>query len=308
MMGLAVASVGNHEFDEGKDELLRMQNGGCHPVDHCQGPHPFAGAKFHYLAASTVETSTGKTLFPAYEIRQFEGVPVAFIGLTLKGTATIVSPPGVAGLEFRDEAETVNALVPELKARGVEAIVVLIHEGGYPTGDYNECPSIPGAIVDIVKKFDRAVDVVISGHTHQPYVCEIDGRLVTSADRYGTLVTAIDVKIDPATRDIVSAKANNVIVRTGAYAKDVDQTALLASYDQFAAPLANRKAGAVTETLSHRPNNAGESALGDIIADAQLAATQADAKGGAVIAFTNPGGIRTEIAKKDDGTASYGDI
>ena len=145
MMGLAIASVGNHEFDEGKDELLRMQNGGCHPVDKCQGPHPFAGAKFHYLAASTIDKSTGKTMFPAYEIREFEGIPVAFIGLTLKGTPNIVSPAGVAGLEFRDEAETVNALVPELKARGVEAIVVLIHEGGYPTGDYNECPGISGA-------------------------------------------------------------------------------------------------------------------------------------------------------------------
>ena len=180
MMGLAVASVGNHEFDEGKDELLRMQNGGCHPTDKCLGPHPFTGAKFHYLAASTIEKDTGKTVFPAYEIREFEGIPVAFIGLTLKGTPNIVSPVGVAGLEFKDEAETVNALVPELKARGVEAIVVLIHEGGFPTGDYNECPGISGPIVDIVRKFDRAVDVVISGHTHQAYVCDIDGRLVTS--------------------------------------------------------------------------------------------------------------------------------
>ncbi len=308
MMGLGIAAVGNHEFDEGKDELKRMQNGGCHPVDGCQGPHPFAGAKFHYLAASTLDKSTGKTLFPPYEIKEFEGIPVAFIGLTLKGTANIVSPPGVAGLEFRDEAETVNALVPELKARGIQAIVVLIHEGGYPTGGYNECPNISGAIVDIVKKFDRAVDVVISGHTHQPYVCEIDGRLVTSADKYGTIVTAIDLKIDRTTRDVVSAKADNVIVRTGAYAKDADQTALLASYDALAAPLANRPAGAITQTLWHRPNRAGESVLGDIIADAQLAATQPAATGSAVIAFTNPGGIRTEIAGKSDGTVSYADI
>ena len=310
MMGIEIAAVGNHEFDEGKDELLRMQNGGCHPVDGCQGPHPFLGAKFHYLAASTIDRSTGKTLFPPFEIREFEGIPVAFIGLTLKGTANIVSPTGVAGLEFKDEAETVNALVPELKARGVEAIVVLIHQGGYPnpTGDYNECPGFSGEIVDIVKKFDHAVDVVISGHTHQPYVCEIDGRLVTSADKYGTIVTTIDLKLDRTTRDIVSAKADNVIVRTGALAKNADQTALLASYDQLAAPLANRPAGSVTETLSHRPNAAGESALGDIIADAQLAATQAGTNGSAVIAFTNPGGIRTEIAKRDDGTVSYGDI
>jgi 5'-nucleotidase len=308
MMGLEIASVGNHEFDEGKDELLRMQNGGCHPVDKCQGPHPFAGARFHYLAASTVEKDTGKTVFPAYEIREFEGIPVAFIGLTLKGTATIVSPPGIAGLEFKDEADTVNALVPELKARGVEAIVVLIHEGGYPTGDYNECPGISGAIVDIVKKFDRSVDLVISGHTHQAYVCEIDGRLVTSGDKYGTLVTTIDLKLDRASRDIVSAKADNVIVRTGAYPRDPEQTALLEAYDELAAPLGNRPAGSVSETLSHIPDHAGESALGDIIADAQLAATQAAAKGGAVIAMTNPGGIRINVTRKDEGAVSYADL
>ena len=308
MMGLEISSVGNHEFDEGKDELLRMQNGGCHPTDKCQGPHPFRGARFHYLAAGTIEKSTGKTVFPPYEIREFGGIPVAFIGLTLKGTPDIVSPVSVAGLEFSDEADTVNALVPELKARGVEAIVVLIHEGGFPAGDYNECPGISGPIVDIVKKFDHAVDVVISGHTHQAYVCKIDGRLVTSGDKYGTIVTTIDLELDPATRDVISARADNIIVRTGVYASDPEQTALLESYDKFAAPIANRRAGSVTETLSRTPNDAGESPLGDIIADAQLAATSADTNGGAVIAFTNPGGIRTDVPKKADGAVTYADI
>ena len=308
MMGLELASVGNHEFDEGKDELLRMQNGGCHPVDTCRGPHSFLGAKFHYLAASTFETATGKTLFPPYEIRTFDGIPIAFIGLTLKGTSAIISPAAAAGLEFRDEADTVNALVPELKAIGVEAIVVLIHEGGEPAGDYNECPGISGAIVDLVKKFDRAIDVVISGHTHRAYVCEIDGRLVTSADKYGTLVTAIDLKLDRTTRDIKSAKADNTIVRIGAFAMDPEQTALIAAYEKVAAPIANRPAGTVTDTLSRAANEAGESALGDIIADAQLGATRAADKGGAVIAFTNPGGIRTDIAKKADGAVSYADV
>jgi 5'-nucleotidase len=308
MMGLEVASVGNHEFDEGMDELLRMQNGGCHPVDKCQGPHPFPGAKFHYLAASTIEKKTGKTVFPPYEIREFEGIPVAFIGLTLKGTPDIVSPVSVAGLEFRDEADTVNALVPALKARGVEAIVVLIHEGGFPTGDYNECPGISGPIVDIVKKFDKAVDVVISGHTHRAYVCKIDGRLVTSGDKYGTIVTTIDLKLDSITRDVISARADNVIVRTGADAGDAEQTALLASYDKFAAPIANRRAGSIMGTLSRVPNDAGESVLGDVIADAQLAATRTDTKGAAVIAFTNPGGVRTDIAKKEDGAVTYADV
>ena len=308
MMGLDISSVGNHEFDEGKAELLRMQNGGCHPVDKCLGPHPFLGAKFRYLAASTFEKATGKTVFPAYDIRTFDGIPVAFIGLTLKGTPNIISPKSAAGLEFRDEAETVNALIPELKALGVEAIVVLIHEGGLPTGDYNECPGISGPIVDIVRKFDRAVDIVVSGHTHQAYVCEIDGRLVTSGDKYGTIVTAIDIKLDPATRDVVSAKASNTIVRTAAYAKNPEQTALIESYDRFAAPIANRSAGSITETLSRVPNSAGESPLGDVIADAQLAATGAAANGGAVMAFTNPGGVRIDITRREDGAVTYADL
>jgi 5'-nucleotidase len=308
MMGLEIASVGNHEFDEGWDELLRMQNGGCHPIDKCQGPQPFLGAKFRYLAASTIEKSTGKTVFPPYEIKQFEGIPVAFIGLTLKATPNIVSPPGVAGLEFRDEAETVNALVPELRARGIEAIVVLIHEGGFPTGDYNECPGISGPIVDIVRKFDKAVDVVVSGHTHQAYACEIDGRLVTSGDKFGTIVTTIDLKLDRATRDVVSARADNVIVRTGVYARDPEQTALLQAYDKVAGPIADRPAGSITASLSRMPNQAGESVLGDIIADAQLDATRADENGKAVLAFTNPGGIRAEIPWKPDGAVSYADV
>jgi 5'-nucleotidase len=308
MMGLAITSVGNHEFDEGKTELLRMQTGGCHPVDGCQGPHPFEGAKFHYLAASTIETATGKSVLPPYEIREFDGIPVAFIGLTLKGTAGIVSPAGITGLEFRDEAETVNALVPQLKARGVEAIVVLIHEGGEPAGDYNECPGISGPIVDIVKKFDRAVDVVVSGHTHRAYVCNIDGRLVTSGDKYGTLVTAIDLKLDPASRDVISANAENVIVANASLAKDPEQTALIEAYDRLSAPIANRPAGSATQTLSRVPNEAGESPLGDIIADAQLAVTKDAKDGSAVIALTNPGGIRTDIIPKENGAVSYGEV
>lgn len=308
MMGLEIASVGNHEFDEGKDELLRMQNGGCHPTDGCQGPHPFAGATFHYLAASTIQSSTGKSILPPYEIKTFEGIPVAFIGLTLKGTPNIVSPVGVAGLEFKDEAETVNALVPELKARGVEAIVVLIHEGGVPVGDYNECPGISGPIVDIVKKFDKAVDVVVSGHTHRAYNCEIDGRLVTSGDKYGTLVTAIDLALDRTTHDVISARADNVIVRNATLAKDPTQTALIDAYEKLAGPIANRPAGSIAATLSRVPGDNGESVLGDVIADAQLAATREPANGGAMIAFTNPGGIRSDIAKNAEAAVTYGEL
>jgi 5'-nucleotidase len=305
-MGLDVSAVGNHEFDKGRDELLRMQNGGCHPVKGCEGPHPFRGARFQYLAASTTDQRTGRPLFPPYLIKEFEGVPVAFIGLTLKGTPDIVVPSGVAGLAFADEADTINALVPQLKARGIGAIVVLIHEGGFPVNDPDQC--VIGPIVDIVKKLDKAVDVVVSGHTHRAYICRIDGRLVTSANFYGTHVTRIDIKLDRKTHGIVAAEAKNLLVAIDAYPKDPEQTALIASYDSLARPLASRKVGTVTATLSRAPSTAGESVLGDIIADAQLEATRAAIDGGAMMAFTNPGGVRADIIQKEDGSVTYEDL
>ncbi len=307
LMGLDLATVGNHEFDKGRDELLRMQYGECHPDGGCKGPHRFRGAGFHYLAANVVDRTTGGTVFPPYEVREFDGIPVAFIGVILRDTPLIVTPAGTAGLVFRDEAETVNALVPELRGRGIEAIVVLIHEGGIPTGGYNECPGISGDIVDIVGKFDKAVDVVVSGHTHRAYNCRIDGRLVTSADRYGTMVTAIDLKLDPRSHDVVSATADNRIVRADG-PSDPEQTALIAPYAARAEPLANRSAGTITGNLTRQPSRTGESVLGDIVADAQLEATRGDADGGAVIAFTNAGGIRLDILKKGDGAVTYADL
>ncbi|MBI3522992.1 MAG: 5'-nucleotidase C-terminal domain-containing protein [Betaproteobacteria bacterium] len=308
LMGLEMSAVGNHEFDAGVTELLRKQNGGCHPVQGCQGRPPFKGAGFKYLAASTWNTRTQQTLFPAYQIKRFDGIPVAFIGLTLKGTPDIVNPSGVAGLRFDDEADTVNRLVPELRAQGIEAIVVLIHEGGFPTGDYNECPGISGPIVDIVRRLDKAVDAVISGHTHRAYVCTIDGRLVTSADKYGTVVSAIDLKIDRNTRDVVSAKANNVIVRDDAYAKDPQQTKLIAAYGKLVEPLAQRVIGRVGGAFSRETNASGAFSAGQLIADAQLAATAAPEHGGAVIAFANSGSVRTALQPETDGTVRYGQV
>jgi len=307
LMGLEISAVGNHEFDKGADELLRLQRGGCHPGDGCKGPQPFKGASFQYLAASTVVEKTGQTLLPAYQIKRFQGVPVAFIGLTLEATPSIVVAEGVAGLKFRNEAQTVNELVPQLRRQGVEAIVVLIHEGGMPVGDYNECPGISGPIVDIVKKLDKAVDLVISGHTHRAYNCRIDGRLVTSGDKYGTIVTAIDLVLDPKTRDITSAVADNVIVRPS-FAKDPVQTALIEQYERLVVPLAKRVVGRIGAALPREGNNAGESPLGQVIADAQLAATRAPQDGGAQVAFMNPGGIRAGLSMPADGLVRYEDL
>jgi 5'-nucleotidase len=303
-MGLDIAAVGNHEFDKGAAELLRMQRGGCHPVNGCKGPAPFTGAKFMYLAASTYVQATGQTFMPAYTIKRFEGVPVAFIGLTLEGTPNIVTPEGVRGLSFRDEADTVNELVPRLQAQGVQAIVVLIHEGGVPTGHYNECPGISGPIVRIVERLHKAVDVVVSGHTHRAYNCRIDGRLVTSADSYGRMLSEIDLTLDRKSGDIVAARADNVIVRTS-FAKDPRQTALIQAYEALARPLAERVVGRLGAPLTRDTNPAGENSIGQVVADSQLAATRAV---GAQVALMNPGGLRSDLIPGPGGVLRYEDL
>lgn len=296
LAGLDYNGVGNHEFDEGKAELVRMQNGRCHPVDGCQDGTPFFGSVFQFLAANVVDTSTNNPLFPEFKIERLQGVKVAFIGETLEGTPLIVTPAGVQGLTFLDEADTVNMLVPRLKEKGVETIVVLLHEGGFQASpsDYNGCNSLGGAIVDIVDRMSDEVDVVISAHTHQPYNCVVDGKVVTSASSFGRLITDVDLGIDRKTGEVVSKTARNVIV-TRDVAKDAAQTALIDRYNVIAGPIANRVVGRITADITRAGNAAGESALGDVIADAQLAATAPTDFGGSKVAFMNPGGIRADL-------------
>ncbi len=291
MMGLDVASVGNHEFDEGATELLRMQNGGCRSDD----PRPdcdFAGADFRFLAANVVRESNGRTLFPPYVIERFDGVKVAFIGETLEGTPQIVTPSGVAGLQFRDEADTINALVPRLRRQGVRTIVALIHEGGVPVAD-GSCVS--GPIRDIVERTSREVDVFMTGHTHQIYNCVVDGRPVTSAGSFGKLLTDVDMTIDRGSGQPKTIRAGNLVV-TRDVAKDPAQTALIAKYQALAGPVGDRVIGTAAADITRDATPAGESALGDVIADSQLEATAPAGFGGAQIAFMNPGGIRANLA------------
>jgi 5'-nucleotidase len=315
-IGLEFSSVGNHEFDKGNRELLRMQSGGCSTQDKntCQGaaagtPTPFEGAKFHYLAANVFDTTAHHTLFPAYGIKSYEGVRVAFIGLTLRETPTIVTPSGVAGLRFDDEASTINTVIQRLRKQGVANFVVLIHQGGRqaPAGtlDINACEGgLAGTpIEDIVRRLDDHVDLVISGHTHQPYICQLANRagrkiFVTSASAFGRVLTDIDVRIDRKTRHVTEVSAKNILVERTTASGVIADASLRSIVDHYAAltaPIANRVVGSVTADITRTPNAAGESALGDVIADAQLAATQAPGLGSAVVSFMNQGGIRTDI-------------
>lgn len=296
LMGMKFSAVGNHEFDEGVQELLRMQNGGCHPVDGCLDGDPFSGAAFKYLTANVTKKDNTKppTLFPPVKIINFKGALVAFIGVSLQSTPTIVSPSGVAGLNFLDEVKSVNAMIPLLKKGGVKAIVVILHNGGSQTGLYNECVNPSSDLVGIAEALDDEVDVLITGHTHNAYNCVIDNKIVTAAYSYGRLVTDIDLTLNRASGQVIAKSANNVIV-TRTVTPDPAILALIARYQTVAAPLANRVIGTITADIIRTVNTAGESALGDVIADAQLHATRMPGYGDAVVAFMNPGGIRTDL-------------
>ena len=315
LIGLDIAGVGNHEFDEGSAELLRMQNGGSHPDGDLDGDG-FDGADFEFLSANVVVDATGETLFPAYTVKRYNGVQVAFIGMTLEGTPTIVTPSGVAGLTFEDEVETVNALVPTLRARGIESIVILLHEGGFSNGgpEGDDClDGLTDPLKTIVEGFDDAVDLVIAGHVNDEFVCEVDGKWVTMADNQGRLFTDIDVTLDKQTRDMTVVSIDNVPTYQAAVTADPEVTALVDEYDALSDPLANAVIGSITTDITRTANAAGESALGDVIADAQLAATTSAGTGEAVVAFMNPGGIRADLTYagslegEGDGNVTYGE-
>lgn len=338
MIGLDFEAVGNHEFDRGRAELLRMQNGGCARQtnrDPCALDPAFPGARFRFLAAN-VRTEDGGTLFPAYAIRRFGSgareVAVGIIGLTLRETATLVTPSGVAGLTFADEAESINALVPRLKAEGADAIVVAIHQGLDTEGRYDDpsCPGVSGDLLAILARLDARVDLVVSGHTHHSYLCDY-GRidpsrpiLVTSAERSGTILTAIDLMIDPAAGRVVSRRAAQTIVQSEAYQSgsgpvpltelrprftpDPEVAALIERYSAAAAPLAGRTVGRLGAPALKEETPSGESVLGDLIADAHLAETRAAENGGAQIAFTNQTSVRADLVPAADGAVTFGQL
>lgn len=337
MIGVEFNAAGNHEFDRGTDELLRMQNGGCEKnttAEPCRVDTPFPGAQFRILTANTFKE--GKTLLPAYGLKDFGSgkakVTVGFIGMTLEGTANLVSASRIKGVQFADEADTANALVPKLKAAGADVIVVLIHEGVTNPGDFNNprCEGLTGALIPILDRLDPAIDVVVSGHTHQAYVCDYGlinpakPILLTSAGSFGRLVTGIDLKVDAASGRVLSKSARNIVVQseafTGArgavplvdaypkFTPRADVAALVARYRDAAKADESRVIGSLSGPATRDGGKNGESLLGNLIADAQLAATAAPENGGAQIAFMNPGGLRADVVPGADGKVTFGSI
>lgn len=315
-MHLDVSGVGNHEFDEGVTELLRMQNGGCHPVDGCYfADAPYAGADFQWLAANVVD-DTGATPLPPYWIDKVDGVKVAFIGMTLEATDVLVAAAGIQGYTFLDEAETANALVPVLQDQGVEAIVVLLHEGGLPSPiEINGCNGISGPIVAINDALSPAIDAIITGHTHQPYNCVLDdpsgqGRTVTSAFSFGRVVSEINLVLDKKTKDVRRdlTWANNHVVSQTALTPDPALTAVINKWAPLAAAAGDIPIGTITADITRGGTPPGsdrgvESAASNLVADAQQWSSTA---AGAQVAFMNPGGVRSDLTFAASGTEGDG--
>jgi 5'-nucleotidase len=310
LLGLEFNSVGNHEFDRGADELKRMQAGGCAKYTRrvpC-ALEPFGGAHFRYLAANVVQAD-GTTIFPATAIKRFETpagpVTIGFIGETLRGTQNLVTPSGVRGLTFKDEADTANALVPQLRAAGADAIVLLIHQGGktpqFSAG--NSCDGFAGDILPIVQRLDPAITTIISGHTHWAYVCRGTpqvgtGRLLTSAGKYSYFLTELRLEFDPATHHLVGQDARNVIVGNGEHGEDSAEKALVDRYATAIAPIASRIVGHLSVSAIKAADDS-ESAAADLIADSMLAATKAPGNGGAQLALVNASGVRVDLPGGD---------
>lgn len=320
-LGMSVNVVGNHEFDYGVQELGRFQKGGCAsnaPEKACVFDKTFAGAGFTYLAAN-VKNSAGQNVLPAYKIVQSGGARIAFVGAVLQATPTVVAPSGVAGLKFEEEAASINAVIPAIKAQKPDAIIALVHQGGTARDAFDvvDCKTLSGDIVKIAQTLDPAVGAIMTGHTHRGYNCTVAGpdgapRPVIQGDAYGHLLQRLDLQVDTRAHKLLAVKASNVVVNAATGPKNAAMTALAKRAQELTDPLAKRQVATLgVEQISRTANAAGESPLGRVIADAQLAAASSPDKGGAVIAFMNPGGIRADLPVNVPNASkgvTYGDV
>lgn len=311
-IGLDVTSVGNHEFDGGRQDLQRKINGDC-PAKGCEFPG-FKGAKFDYIAANVIDKASAQPWLKPYVIRQVGDIKVAFIGAVTSDTPNLVSAEGIKTLQFDEEATAINRYIPEIKAQGISVIVVLIHEGANYAGAANDpsyrCEGLKGPIIDITRRLDKAVTMVVSGHSHQGYTCKIDGRLVVQARSYGAYLTETKLTINRSNNQVVSANATNYLVDQGALVADPIAQQLVDKVATLTSEIRQRVVTKLAAPLTRSSGSHGfDSALGNVISDAQL---QFGLRfGPADVSFMNAGGIRSDLPSVTDSKevdVTFGDI
>jgi 5'-nucleotidase len=308
-IGLTASSLGNHEFDPGKKELLRQQHGGCdspRPDKACRYDGGFKGAGYTYLAANVIDTETGKTLVPGWRVVDVKGVKIGLVGAVLKGVPSVVTASGVRGLAFQDEADAINATLPAMRAAGAKVFIVLIHEGGHTGEPFDKvfCDGLEGPIVGIVKRLDPSIRLVVSGHSHKGYLCKVDGRVVTQGDAYGHLLSRIKMKVDPVSGKVDDIAVQNVVMAPGAFTPDAQLGAWLKDLRARSQAVLDKPVARIAAPLvTRKQDDNGQSLLGGVVADAALAAVRDQ---GVVLGFVNPGGMRNDLQSGEGGNVTFG--
>nr|WP_306568119.1 S-layer homology domain-containing protein [Paenibacillus elgii] len=290
-MGFHVGTVGNHEFDEGTAEMLRMVNGGTHP----KGTENYKGTNFPLLAANIVYKDTGKTVLPPYAVVEVAGVKVGFIGVVTTSAAGMVMPAGIQDIQFTDEAQAVNKAAAELKSQGVKAMVVLAHMDATQGAN----GTVTGASATLAKNIDPEVDVIVAAHNHVIVNGMVNNKLIVQAWEYGKALADIDLEIDPVTQDIVSKKAEIVYTRQDAIQPDAEISNIIKKYENRIAPMINEVVGNATIPMTGGYANDGDNALGNLLADGMRWSMNAD------FAMMNGGGIRDNL---NAGPITWGEL
>ncbi|ULL16030.1 hypothetical protein DVH26_17205 [Paenibacillus sp. H1-7] len=292
-MGFDVGVPGNHEFDEGTREMLRLLNGRTHP----KGTAGYDGQNFPLTVANVVYKSNGQHVLPPYIIKEVEGVKVGFVGVITEETPSIVIPAGIQDIEFTNAADAVNDAVTELKQQGVKSIIVLAHVPAVDAGD-----SATGDAAELAKAVDDEVDVIFAGHNHLRVNGEVDGKLIVQAWEYSKAFADVDLEINRTTGDIVSKKAE--VVNNLQLKADPTVKGIIEKYNTLAAPFLNRVIGNSQVTMSKDYPGMGigvngDKALGNMIADGMKAEMNAD------FALMNGGGVRENL---DAGEITWGEL
>ncbi|MGI5212850.1 ExeM/NucH family extracellular endonuclease [Plantactinospora sp. CA-290183] len=304
-MGLAASAVGNHEFDKGIADLTGRVTD--------RADFPLLGANVYRGAERAL---------PAYAVSTLGGVRVGFVGVVTEQTGSLVSPDGIAGITFKEPVAEANTVAGQLKdgdpANGEADVVVLLAHEGAATENIDSAEEL--ANDPVFGKFTRAaatIDVILSGHTHQPYAFEVPVpgtdrlRPVVQAEDYGKRLGRVNLTFDPASGEVTAAEASLVDV-VGA-PQDPAVAQIVADAKVRAEELGKQPLGSITADIRRAYNEAGnedrgaESVLGNFVADVQLAGTADPGRGGAQIAFMNPGGLRADLLYAPDGVVTYGE-